>query len=463
MGRAAGTRIRTAMMSSAGAHSRVLKIKLHIQCFCLVCRWCSEGGQIFLCDFCPHAFCSKCMRCNLGRKYLKKIEEDEKWKCLICDPSYLKEHRALYWAIFKYHKDKNSKSNSINNVSSAALSKSSIIVSQAGKVKVAGNSGKVFQPVNGFSHGVSGQPSQGTIRKAYTKLQRNSEVKVTVSPVKSSSTKQSPVNSKPNVVAKPAVKTQNNVTNTSQKMEVVLKDVEDCIQQFASMVGEVKKMWRLSGKNEKDASVVLSKLSKTLVLAKQNIDEVDKKVQESEERVVPCTKIKNEIKDYSKKVEVTYESDTVGGGRLAEETGGRSSSTNGSEEGIHDVSVDEFDVESDKNGIINEDENPFKKEDVKSENSACNGDPADQIEQPLNNKNTNLSETAKNDIGGLTSSVKNSNEADVSSGKDEPKDEVKKAENWWRAKQSDEKDTRGDTAAATEFHETGGGSPRASR
>ena len=84
-------------------------------------RWCSEGGQIYLCDFCPQAFCNKCLRWNLGRywcwpglrknikksylrKYLKKLEEEDKWKCLNCDPSPLREQRAHFWAITRFHK-----------------------------------------------------------------------------------------------------------------------------------------------------------------------------------------------------------------------------------------------------------------------------------------------------------------------------------------------------------------------
>ena len=68
------------------------------------CRWCSEGGQIYLCDYCPQAFCNKCLRWNLGRKYLKKLEDEDKWKCLKCDPSPLREQRAHYWAITRFHK-----------------------------------------------------------------------------------------------------------------------------------------------------------------------------------------------------------------------------------------------------------------------------------------------------------------------------------------------------------------------
>ena len=38
------------------------------------------------------------------RKYLKKLEEEDKWKCLNCDPSPLREQRAHFWAITRFHK-----------------------------------------------------------------------------------------------------------------------------------------------------------------------------------------------------------------------------------------------------------------------------------------------------------------------------------------------------------------------
>ena len=38
------------------------------------------------------------------RKYLKKLEDEDKWSCLNCDPSPLREHRAQFWAITRFHK-----------------------------------------------------------------------------------------------------------------------------------------------------------------------------------------------------------------------------------------------------------------------------------------------------------------------------------------------------------------------
>uniref|UniRef100_A0A8C8MNX9 DNA helicase n=1 Tax=Oncorhynchus tshawytscha TaxID=74940 RepID=A0A8C8MNX9_ONCTS len=54
------------------------------------CRWCAEGGNLICCDFCPNAFCKKCILRNLGRKELSGIlDEESKWYCYVCSPAPL--------------------------------------------------------------------------------------------------------------------------------------------------------------------------------------------------------------------------------------------------------------------------------------------------------------------------------------------------------------------------------------
>lgn len=40
------------------------------------CRWCSEGGKLFGCDFCHNAFCKTCIIRNLGRSEISNVTED---------------------------------------------------------------------------------------------------------------------------------------------------------------------------------------------------------------------------------------------------------------------------------------------------------------------------------------------------------------------------------------------------
>ena len=51
---------------------------------------------------------SNAIKCDLMncRKYLKKLEDEDKWRCLNCDASPLREQRAHFWAITRFHKVK---------------------------------------------------------------------------------------------------------------------------------------------------------------------------------------------------------------------------------------------------------------------------------------------------------------------------------------------------------------------
>ena len=39
------------------------------------CRWCSEGGRLFGCDFCHNTFCRACIVHNLGRSEVMRVDE----------------------------------------------------------------------------------------------------------------------------------------------------------------------------------------------------------------------------------------------------------------------------------------------------------------------------------------------------------------------------------------------------
>ena len=311
-------------------------------------RWCSEGGQIYLCDFCPHAFCSKCLRWNLGRKYLKKVEDDEKWKCLICDASDLLEHRALYWAIYKYHKDKKPKVNAsssspvkqnksapANNFNPpSAASKPKTLVNQAAKTN---GHVKSQHPTNANKP----LPSLKTIETVYKKLQENNFV--TVSPVKKGSPqKQLNLHVKKESVEKPE--------EQKHFVDLLFKDADDCVQQMVYMIGEARKAWKLSGKKDKDIPVVSGKLRKALELTKQNIDEVDSKVRESCVQATGRDRV-NGLSPQSRKAKQVNGSC---GKKEADD-----------EEGIHDVSIDELEIAANvKDEIYN---TPTKKGKVQQE------------------------------------------------------------------------------------------------
>ncbi|BES95618.1 Hypothetical protein NTJ_08429 [Nesidiocoris tenuis] len=65
------------------------------------CRWCGQGGTLYLCSACTAGFCKKCIKRNLPRAVWKDVEDDD-WKCLACNVKPLYELRALSWAAQEY-------------------------------------------------------------------------------------------------------------------------------------------------------------------------------------------------------------------------------------------------------------------------------------------------------------------------------------------------------------------------
>lgn len=53
------------------------------------CTWCAEGGHLIVCDSCTRVFCKNCIRRNLSRREMTRIESVKEWRCYVCDPSPL--------------------------------------------------------------------------------------------------------------------------------------------------------------------------------------------------------------------------------------------------------------------------------------------------------------------------------------------------------------------------------------
>lgn len=73
------------------------------------CRWCGQGGTLYLCSDCYFGFCRKCIKRNLQRSVLKDVLSDD-WLCFSCNSKPLWELRGICAATQKLiQKQKESK------------------------------------------------------------------------------------------------------------------------------------------------------------------------------------------------------------------------------------------------------------------------------------------------------------------------------------------------------------------
>jgi len=244
------------------------------------CRWCSEGGQIYLCDYCPQAFCNKCLRWNLGRKYLKKLEDEDKWSCLNCDASPLREQRAHFWAITRFHKEKLSAKLGKAppaNPSSPATPKKSSKVGGAGVVSnglphlngkspsaAAAILGKGSNAVAGGKMSPSAQ-KMSTIASTVASLQANQAI--SVGPAAS------PHSPKVNGVHKVAS------PQKSHFLDASFKEAEETLARLLEEAKALKTKWSTVGRSASDVAMATKQLRTVLEKGKTSLNEVDRKVE----------------------------------------------------------------------------------------------------------------------------------------------------------------------------------------
>lgn len=54
------------------------------------CTWCGEGDdesrKLYVCDTCPHAFCTQCIERNFSIREAVRVRDALPWSCYLCDP-----------------------------------------------------------------------------------------------------------------------------------------------------------------------------------------------------------------------------------------------------------------------------------------------------------------------------------------------------------------------------------------
>ncbi|XP_039278560.1 transcriptional regulator ATRX-like [Nilaparvata lugens] len=67
------------------------------------CRWCGQGGNLFLCEKCNSGFCKACVKRNFNRDVFEELKALDNWDCFMCNPNPLYELRAKAWAAESYY------------------------------------------------------------------------------------------------------------------------------------------------------------------------------------------------------------------------------------------------------------------------------------------------------------------------------------------------------------------------
>jgi len=306
------------------------------------CRWCSQGGQIYLCDFCPKAFCNNCLKWNLGRKYVKSIEEEEKWKCLVCNPSSIRTQRADYWGIHQYIKLKASKAAKKPPVKVSSAKNSPVATASVRKVPVNGRPVPGIKPI--ITNG--GTAPQYVVRNGIKYVVKKGG---TSAPVR---------------LVPAAIRPTTNGGGAPYKKHYVdsmLLEADRASNKLRSMINDLRKSW-YTNKDRENKTVILAtmKIREALAASTVNLKNADAKIVDIfKTNMVEGTDIDlidptaaaqddevekiESVPDLPPPLDDDDEEAKEGDGAKAEGS---------KEEGIHDMSVDELEV----NGVADEDE-----------------------------------------------------------------------------------------------------------
>lgn len=70
-----------------------LEEKMHMkdsECSECYCGWCGQSNDLLSCESCKTLFCTKCVRKNIGEKYLLEVQASG-WQCCCCSPTILQK------------------------------------------------------------------------------------------------------------------------------------------------------------------------------------------------------------------------------------------------------------------------------------------------------------------------------------------------------------------------------------
>jgi hypothetical protein len=201
------------------------------------------------------------------RKYIKKIEEEEKWKCLSCDPTEIRAARADYWAIHKYHKDRAAKTGgktTPNKLTNGAGQPNGRNGRPAASGPVRGRmrpprGGMVVRPGSQFV------PSQGSPARMNNGPALGNGGKAPM-----------PVAVRRIVVPAPAAAA---VSQPKKHfVDAMLLEADRTVNRFRSLVNEIRRSWFSAARDDKTVTLATRKIREAFVAARASLDTADMKV-----------------------------------------------------------------------------------------------------------------------------------------------------------------------------------------
>jgi hypothetical protein len=202
------------------------------------------------------------------RKYIKKIEEEEKWKCLSCDPTEIRAARADYWAIHKYHKDRAAKTggkatpNKLTNGAGQPNGRSGRLAAPSpvrGRMRPP-RGGMVVRPGSQFV------PSQGP------------PARVNNGPAALGNGGKAPL---PVAVRRIVVPTAAAAAVSQPKkhfVDAMLLEADRTVNRFRSLVNEIRRSWFSAPRDDKTVTLATRKIREAFVAARASLDTADMKV-----------------------------------------------------------------------------------------------------------------------------------------------------------------------------------------
>jgi len=80
--------------------------------FDVYCAWCGDGGALINCESvlddeysCQKSFCESCLKRNLGRDFVSKVKDVNRWECILCKPFSLYDLQQKHKEFFQAQKN----------------------------------------------------------------------------------------------------------------------------------------------------------------------------------------------------------------------------------------------------------------------------------------------------------------------------------------------------------------------